>query len=658
MFLDQKDVFAADPQMLNSYSLASSWWDHEYDCEAPWIPAQKLLASFSTNHLPLSVSRDQLSECTRASLQRAKAKLPVGPFLVPAPTNSKFHNGSPVSHPVTVSTSFSTPTPSTPPHPDTLGLTASASYTPEAIRSHLLGPDEVNQNHPDTQLTIAMENFMNEMRQLIRNSDSEHNQGSTQETPVNQQFDILRIGSSEREEDQKSAVIQQLFSYWDDHGFWAESANLKNSLLKGYHQKFTDYAFSNEFSGKPTSEKFPTEANVAFVMVHRMNPSKNPGFVYKILGDRGRLVQSANSLVALDKHLLRTLHKLHEILLNALDASTFVHYSQQKKLFDWLDREIFTPTHGPPLIGIRNSLDVKWREQDKIGSAKSSLIRYFGQEKVEKQLLASTAYDLIEKFGAENEFDYSTATHPFHFDRSIRIHTTPHFEETMRALVEMTKEVTKKYILLFPVKSKANLPGDDKILRECIAASQIDCHLPDMANLYLSKHPKLPVIMYFQEDQPLSGHLRVAEQGHKQLRMSKFKLLFKKLLKAANILHAEILKLGTPEEVWDERRVELFQWLNALAVEAPNLLPIIGSVTIKNKRLAPWEDISYDGIELYTPAQVKILEYLSKSQSVQSLQEDSAYFLTAWYQEKYPNEYENLVSKIDQKLVRYHDHLH
>jgi hypothetical protein len=270
----------------------------------------------------------------------------------------------------------------------------------------LLGPDEVNQDHPDSQTTTAMENFMREMRQLITNSDSEHNEASAQEstgTPVNQPLDIIRIESAERKEKEKSTVIQQLFSFWNDHGFWPESGSLWNLLLKGYHQKFTNYAFSKEFSGNPTSEKFPTEANVAFAMVHRMNPAKNPGFVYKILGHRDRLVQSTNYLVTLDRHLLRTLHKLHEILLNALDASTFVHYSQQKKLFDWLDREIFTPTHGPPLIGIRDSLDTTWRKQDTLGSAKLLLIGYFAQDHVDKQLIASTAYDLIEKFIAEND---------------------------------------------------------------------------------------------------------------------------------------------------------------------------------------------------------------------------------------------------------------
>jgi hypothetical protein len=210
----------------------------------------------------------------------------------------------------------------------------------------------------------------------------------------------------------------------------------------------------------------------------------------------------------------------------------------------------------------------------------------------------------------------------------------------------MTEEVTNKYTLLFPVSPKGILLGDDRNLWESIAAFQIDCPLPDTTILYQSKHPKLPVIMYFLEDQPASGHTRVAGQGHKQFPMRKFKQLFKKLLRAANTLHAEISKLGTPEEVWDERRAELFQWLNELVVKAPSLLPIIGTVKLKNKHLAPWEDISYEGIELFTPNQVKLLEYLSKGQSAHNLQEASAYFLTAWYQERYPNEYENLGFKI------------
>ncbi|EFP80577.2 uncharacterized protein PGTG_06533 [Puccinia graminis f. sp. tritici CRL 75-36-700-3] len=511
-------VWAADPDPLRSHPLSSSWWDHEYDCdsesEAAWIPAHQLLASFSTSHLQLSLPPAQLSQSTALSLRRAKAKLPPAPSFVPSSTttttttSSFFQHGSPSLPSWKLSTSVSNPTPSpSSPSSATPALATRTFHTLEAISSHLLAPNEVHdQDHPDSQTPIAIENLMNEMRQIITNSGSEHDQaGSSQAskgTPVRQPLASISSDSAQREAQEKAATIQQLLSSPNHLSLFTENGNIWTLLLKRYHRKFVHEVLSIEFDDQPVSPQIETQRDLSFVMVSRSKSGGPTGFTYRILCHGGRVMQGSNGLIKLAKALLKTIHKLHEIILNKPGhISSFVHYSRQEKLLEWLHALIFSDQHGAPLIGIRKNIDSTWRKGDELGQAKLLLIHYFGQVLIEPQLLISTAYDLIKLFMAEDGFNYLPPTRPF--GHSTDLPTDPYFEARERILYTMTEKSSKKYSMLF--RSRNNFTGDDPTLRASIGEFEKACPREEMTNLYQSNHPRLSVIMYFLDKEPRDG---------------------------------------------------------------------------------------------------------------------------------------------------------
>ncbi|KAA1067411.1 hypothetical protein PGT21_004213 [Puccinia graminis f. sp. tritici] len=652
-------AWAADPDPLRSHPLSSSWWDHEYDCdsEAAWIPAHQLLASFSTSHLQLSLPPAQLSQSTALSLRRAKAKLPPAPSFVPSSTtttttSSFFQHGSP-SHPRwKLSTSVSNPTPSpSSPSSATPALATRTFHTLEAISSHLLAPNEVHdQDHPDSQTPIAIENLMNEMRQIITNSGSEHGQaGSSQAskgTPVRQPSDRISSDSAQREAQEKAATIQQLLSSPNHLSLFTENGNIWTLLLKRYHRKFVHEVLSIEFDDQPVSPQIETQRDLCFVMVSRSKSGGPTGFTYRILCHGGRVMQGSNSLIKLAKALLKTIHKLHEIILNKPGhISSFVHYSRQEKLLEWLHALIFSDHHGAPLIGIRKNIDPTWRKGDELGQAKLLLIHYFGQVLIEPQLLISTAYDLIKLFMAEDGFNYLPPTRPF--GHSTDLPSDPYFEARERVLFAMTEKSSKKYSMLF--RSRNNFTGDDGSLRASIGEFEKACPREEMTNLYQSNHPRLSVIMYFLDKSPGMGHIRVAvDQKNVPVPSRQIRNSFKRLLRATNYLHQEVYnRLDIRTQAWNTRRKAFYNWLIALLLlhnnnHHPYSLPLFGSIRLAHPHRAPWEERAADSVPLFSPAQLRLVDFLSRKHTVRSLKTFAARFVTTWYHDHLPHEYEKL----------------
>jgi hypothetical protein len=165
-----------------------------------------------------------------------------------------------------------------------------------------------------------------------------------------------------------------------------------------------------------------------------------------------------------------------------------------------------------------------------------------------------------------------------------------------------------------------------------------------MTNQYQTNHPKLPMIMYFLDKRPGWGHLRVAGENNIPVPIRQIRNAFKRLLRATNYLHQEVhTRLDIRTESWDSRRTAFYNWLIALLLHQPNLLPVIGSISLAHTHLAPWEDHSYHhSLPLFTPPQLTLIHFLSKKNSVRRLKSYAARFVTAWYQLHRPHEYHHL----------------
>ncbi|KAH9446887.1 hypothetical protein Pst134EA_028874 [Puccinia striiformis f. sp. tritici] len=501
----------------------------------------------------------------------------------------------------------------------------------------------------------------------------------------------VNIQSAGSEQEKKFTLIQDMLASRSHQGFCSDTANLSILLLREYHQKFIDIINSKQFGCQRSSYKhrplrYP---DISFALVPRMYSLTNNGFVFKILHHSGTLIQTHTAMITAHKYLLKVIYTLHEMILNKFEDSTFVHHSQQRKLLKWLDGEIFKHTCGPPLVGLRLTETADWGN-DVIGESKLKLIHYFSFDEIDKPLAASTAYDLIQIFIAQDKgklylsvleilsfqlgrllieknptllsvlkqiemcdisfenqrVDYSLPSGPL--ENSNQIPVSPEFEERVWKLLKMTEQMIIKYEALLAKQYRH--VGDDAVLRASVKRFGRKLKQPDMRNFFKTVHSRLPSSLYFipgkTPGSPGQGHLRVIGQDDRTtVTLAALSLSFKRLLKGISYLHIEVhRRLAIPEELYDERRKALYNWLIALVLNPVKTLPIIGTIPLLHKDLAPWEDVSYRGVELFNPTQLNMIEYFSKEQSGSLIREHAAFLLTAWYHDHHSTEFPHLNS--------------
>ncbi|KAA1126412.1 hypothetical protein PGTUg99_003508 [Puccinia graminis f. sp. tritici] len=126
--------------------------------------------------------------------------------------------------------------------------------------------------------------------------------------PVIQPLDSISIDSAQCKTQEKEALIQQLLSSQNHLSLFTESRNIWTLLLKRYHRKFVHVVLSIQFDNQPVSPQIETQHDLSFVMW---------------------VMQGSNSLIKLANPLvLKTIHKLHEIILNKLDISSFNNWKK------------------------------------------------------------------------------------------------------------------------------------------------------------------------------------------------------------------------------------------------------------------------------------------------------------------------------------------
>ncbi|KAI7937194.1 hypothetical protein MJO28_016093 [Puccinia striiformis f. sp. tritici] len=606
------------------------WEDKIY--EAPCNSAFKLLTTCSTV-LPLSLPQNP-SQPTLLSLLRSP---PARPPWAPAPTNPNadstndvYPDSRPSARPKLSKASSSNPNPTS-----SAPLESYPSGTPtpmvsnfntrESIPPHVEAPVKATQQVCVTQTPIS--------------GGRKRNREIGDSVAVN-------IQSAGSEQEKKLTLIQDMLASRSHQGFCSDTANLSILLLREYHQKFIDIINSKQFGCQRSSYKhrplrYP---DISFALVPRMYSLTNNGFVFKILHHSGTLIQTHTAMITAHKYLLKVIYTLHEMILNKFEDSTFVHHSQQRKLLKWLDGEIFKHTCGPPLVGLRLTETADWGN-DVIGESKLKLIHYFSFDEIDKPLAASTAYDLIQIFIAQDK-DYSLPSGPL--ENSNQIPVSPEFEERVWKLLKMTEQMIIKYEALLAKQYRH--VGDDAVLRASVKRFGRKLKQPDMRNFFKTVHSRLPSSLYFipgkTPGSPGQGHLRVIGQDDRTtVTLAALSLSFKRLLKGISYLHIEVhRRLAIPEELYDERRKALYNWLIALVLNPVKTLPIIGTIPLLHKDLAPWEDVSYRGVELFNPTQLNMIEYFSKEQSGTLIREHAAFLLTAWYHDHHSTEFPHLNS--------------
>ncbi|POV99551.1 hypothetical protein PSTT_13705, partial [Puccinia striiformis] len=391
------------------------------------------------------------------------------------------------------------------------------------------------------------------------------------------------------------------------------SAKLSILLLRRYQDKFQQIVNTKLFHAN-SREWIPYDG-ASFGMVRR--PLRAPGFVLRIFRQSEQGVQPAMVMGTLYKSLLKWIYKIHRKLLNDLEISTDVHYSRQKQMFDWLHSQIFTDLDGAPLMGLRESKTEKWEDKETLGLAKLELVNFLSREKNDDQLASSSATKLVELF--ENE-------HPLPLCNSRGRPPSRILSSRKRwGSFELDGDAGRDIRFLF---RHQYIAADDPLIKSSISAFTGACRRqPSLRNLDLSIHPRLSTSIYFLQNTPGYGVLRIVTQ-QKQ----------------------EAIHVNDMPRLIDDRLhpFHVFQTIedNGIIFNPETGLPLTGKIKLHHADLAPWEDASFVRAgDLYDPIQLNLIEYFAKDQNPDNLKTHAAFILTAWYQAHYPDELNSLLKK-------------
>ncbi|KAA1131825.1 hypothetical protein PGTUg99_027962 [Puccinia graminis f. sp. tritici] len=153
-----------------------------------------------------------------------------------------------------------------------------------------------------------------------------------------------------------------------------------------------------------------------------------------------------------------------------------------------------------------------------------------------------------------------------------------------------------------------------------------------LRNHYLSIHPRVSIAVYFLKDKPNVGWIRVIKKPQIQiLTKKKATNLLTKLAMAVTYIHVE-LQRSTSRQGKDfiQKRKAIFQWLITVIFEPKQGFPIYGKLDI-NPGLAPWEEERYRNTVIFTPVQLRLIQYFSEPLTSLTLRETAAFIITAWY---------------------------
>ncbi|KAI7946828.1 hypothetical protein MJO29_011355 [Puccinia striiformis f. sp. tritici] len=549
--------------------------------------------------------------------------------------------------PFEASTSSSSPPPSTPTHtapPDTKVSMPGAINRQGTIQE---------QYRPGAPFSID--------KSMLSHMGGSNSGGDLQEltqlpgavTHLNTPLDITSAESLELKVKTRPPASLYLNLQRSASGFLSETGRLSISIFAKHVTMFNHSVHLKELLAPARTRAVPMSPSISLAMKRR---SKNsPVCVIRITRRSDGYFQTPPHLTKLYRHLLKWIYMVHEDLLKKLEIPTYVHYTQNKRLLQWLHVEIFTSLDGAPLMGIKRTGLPRWEEKDNLGPAKVILLNYLREHAIDDRLAFSTAWELIEKFQEDCPRIYSAPKRAL--DATMRAPTSPDFEQRMKIVSQLASRNKSKIDQLFH-NNRQNL-DDDALVSSSLAAFEIESvKLASESGHNLSSHPHLPISMHFPREEPGYGVVRLEKQQGKPSLLCRLTVRFNRLLRAVNQINAQVFKrlqvfkksqvperLVEDETACDVSRQEIFDWLPKLILKPQTGLPIIGKVRLNHEDLAPWDDESYAEVELFTPVQRDLIEYFTEEQSTENLQNHAAFIVASWYQLRFPAIY-NALDKI------------
>ncbi|KAH9460584.1 hypothetical protein MJO28_003736 [Puccinia striiformis f. sp. tritici] len=438
-----------------------------------------------------------------------------------------------------------------------------------------------------------------------------------------------------------------------------KSGQVVEDLIKVYFDDFRSKTGSKEYRAR--HPLISTHKSVPFALANRIGDK--PGGVFRVLvADISgfKHMQTHAELNSLYKTLATSLYEEHRIILQSLRIPPFGIRIMQMNLLDWLKKEIFSPDNSHPLIGI---LDPKkypeWnpnskRFPGKVGKTQAKLIRYFSQIS-ESAKADKIVFHLLESYKGQHMVDYlalstlskSIREDPKEIERRLKL------EPEVALMSKLTKN--KAIANLRNVKITENHPDHDLLSDSC---EIFNARYPETKLSRIDRrryHPNLSLAMYI-EDTPRNGNhpLRVIKstfdesenEGPCMLSAQEVGKKFKKLARTVDYTHKlilAVLKIIQPD--YDSNREEALAELIDTILGPKSGLPIVGDIKANNG-IPPWEDIAHASSPLFSDTQINIINFMSAPSDTGDVKRASDFFLTSWYQDKYPDQLERLLEAL------------
>ncbi|POV95068.1 hypothetical protein PSHT_15860 [Puccinia striiformis] len=673
-------VTAPDP-----FKVTSALWDESRSYDARPPPAQHLLSILSSrSRLELNQPQSGSESSRAALLHLLRPESPGSPSQWPGPiptTSSKRNEGqsaappiqkfrrlSPSSHLSTISDSLMDDSPDST-LISTIGREAHSKSPASLVSNPTSGhpaqqpypsdlkstADKFNHHSHGNQSPFPVDRSANEIPQIISSDGSESRQETSHPlaaaaaTLLNEQL-ALKIDSREREPE--ATTETGLYAELKNTGpkFLTDNGKLYVSLLKDDHEEFRSaiQSVGSMIKGVPDKKRY---SGASFVMVHR---PKALGWSYRVLNTDDN-IQPPSNMIVVHKSLIKWIYMVHTRRLNQLNIPGPVQYSRQREMLDWLREQLYTYLEGAPIVGVRKSLNPEWEEGETLGAT--------NRKQHDHRVSFSTACELINIFNERYPFhihgQFLTSTNsgdtfillmygPVNpkstFQSLVQITTDPYFETRMQFLLTLDGGNIEGYAWLFG--NRPVFPGDDNLIRshiELFTAGFLPG--PKLKNQFLSPHPTLPIFFYHLKETPGFGYISTFKiEEREMLRADDVAVYFKRLLRAANYIHIEVLRhLGVGERDILARRRAFLKWMHDIFLQPQIDLPTIGKIKLRTPGLAPWEDASYGYTDLFTPMQLNLFEFMSSKMTPLSLKTHATFAFSTWYQRHYSTEFRSLI---------------
>ncbi|KNF00025.1 hypothetical protein PSTG_06648 [Puccinia striiformis f. sp. tritici PST-78] len=408
-------------------------------------------------------------------------------------------------------------------------------------------------------------------------------------------------------------------------------------LLSKFSTRFRHKIYAKEYqsSKNPSSDKHP-----AFPFTRVFSSYGAGRKVTKVLHHRTLQRQPTRCLLPLYNHLVISLYKQNCKLLNLLNIPTSKHRKRQESLLEWLEKEIFEPAAGVPLLGRALRPDLPWESGAPeliVGETQVELIKYFSEGFPDPN---RCALNLLELHRARHGNEYPGASSRSSLRNSSQLLMSANLQESFEYLSKLAE--VSSLNRMFKHKISVLPKEDAKLFSPYIAQFETRCHMLEFVRSghHRSYHPNLPISMCIpKENSSFERPLRIVHpRDGTLLGLDDLAPRLRILLKSVDRLHLQVLSRQEIHEAseWMSRRNLLNHYILEQILQPKSSLPLLGHVRAPED-IAPWYSESYGKPNSFGEIQWAILKYFTANLHEENLTHIPPFILATWLHDNYPS---------------------